>query len=260
VESKRDDFGYPSSVHRDDGMVVTAYYEGLKQPGHSGPGDYRMCVVIWDPKQTREQPAYTKTKVMTTIQRARRIAADESRLDEAIELIESNVERKDVEPEVRIDTQRALAEMLFRKDKSAAIEAYRKILSMPGCTRDDAIGALYEIANLQHEMEQYDAFIKTADELIGKGHSDHTFNTLYKKAMVLEEREQVDEAVDAFVQYATNEETPPRTASSAYYYAAEICRRHGRAAEAKKYYQACLEIEKGHSRSQENAAKRLKKL
>ena len=55
ITSKRDDFGYPSSVQREDGLVVTAYYEGYKQPDHLGAGDYRICVVIWDPKRTRKQ-------------------------------------------------------------------------------------------------------------------------------------------------------------------------------------------------------------
>jgi hypothetical protein len=43
------DLGYPSSVQRDDGLVVTAYYEG-----NSTNGDYHMGVVVWDPSQTRQ--------------------------------------------------------------------------------------------------------------------------------------------------------------------------------------------------------------
>ena len=42
------DMGYPSSVHRKDGQVVTAYYEG-----GSNVGGYHMGVVIWDPVRTR---------------------------------------------------------------------------------------------------------------------------------------------------------------------------------------------------------------
>ena len=44
------DSGYPSSVQRKDGQVVTAYYaKGI--PGHPG---YHMGVVIWDPVKTRK--------------------------------------------------------------------------------------------------------------------------------------------------------------------------------------------------------------
>ena len=44
------DSGYPSSVQRKDGQVVTAYYaKGI--PGHKG---YHMGVVIWDPVKTRK--------------------------------------------------------------------------------------------------------------------------------------------------------------------------------------------------------------
>lgn len=43
------DMGYPSSVLRRDGQVVTAYYEG-----GDGVEGYAMKAVIWDPARTRE--------------------------------------------------------------------------------------------------------------------------------------------------------------------------------------------------------------
>jgi len=45
------DSGYPSSVQRKDGRILTAYYaKGI--PGHRG---YHMGVVVWDPVRTRER-------------------------------------------------------------------------------------------------------------------------------------------------------------------------------------------------------------
>ncbi len=43
------DLGYPSSIQRKDGQVVTAYYEG-----NSSKHDYVMALVVWDPEQTRK--------------------------------------------------------------------------------------------------------------------------------------------------------------------------------------------------------------
>jgi hypothetical protein len=43
------DRGYPSSVERPDGQIVTAYYAQVIE-GHNG---YHMGVVIWDPVATR---------------------------------------------------------------------------------------------------------------------------------------------------------------------------------------------------------------
>jgi hypothetical protein len=43
---EQSDLGYPSSVLRKDGLVVTAYYEG------SRAGRYHMGVVVWDPVRT----------------------------------------------------------------------------------------------------------------------------------------------------------------------------------------------------------------
>jgi hypothetical protein len=56
LDTKANDFGYPSSIQRQDGMVVTAFYEGIKANAqHLGPGKYHMGVVIWDPQRTRAQ-------------------------------------------------------------------------------------------------------------------------------------------------------------------------------------------------------------
>ena len=44
------DLGYPSSVQRSDGQIVTAYCDG-----GSGTKGYYMGVVIWDPEQTRTE-------------------------------------------------------------------------------------------------------------------------------------------------------------------------------------------------------------
>lgn len=44
------DMGYPSSVLRQDGQVVTAYYEGGR-----GVESYQMKVVIWDPERTQAE-------------------------------------------------------------------------------------------------------------------------------------------------------------------------------------------------------------
>lgn len=44
------DIGYPSSVLRQDGMIVTVYYEG-----HPRSGSYFMGAVVWDPAETRKE-------------------------------------------------------------------------------------------------------------------------------------------------------------------------------------------------------------
>ena len=45
------DIGYPSSVLRKDGQIVTAYYAN----GIAGYSGYHMGVVVWDPTTTRKQ-------------------------------------------------------------------------------------------------------------------------------------------------------------------------------------------------------------
>lgn len=42
------DLGYPSSILRKDGLIVTAYYQG-----NTRTRTYQMRVVIWDPVATR---------------------------------------------------------------------------------------------------------------------------------------------------------------------------------------------------------------
>lgn len=44
------DMGYPSSVLRQDGQIVTAYYEG-----GAGVDGYCMKIVVWDPAKTRAE-------------------------------------------------------------------------------------------------------------------------------------------------------------------------------------------------------------
>lgn len=46
------DLGYPSSILRKDGQIVTAYYQG-----NSNTRSYQMRVVIWDPVATRNSNA-----------------------------------------------------------------------------------------------------------------------------------------------------------------------------------------------------------
>ncbi len=51
LNTNQGDIGYPSSVLRKDGRILTAYYaNGI--PAYSG---YHMGVVIWDPNTTRKQ-------------------------------------------------------------------------------------------------------------------------------------------------------------------------------------------------------------
>jgi hypothetical protein len=53
------DLGYPSSIQRKDGQVVTAYYEG-----NSGKRDYFMGVAVWDPERTRNAQRGTQKTEM----------------------------------------------------------------------------------------------------------------------------------------------------------------------------------------------------
>ncbi len=50
LDAGRGDIGYPSSVQRKDGCILTAYYANSVP----GIGGYHMGVVVWDPARTRK--------------------------------------------------------------------------------------------------------------------------------------------------------------------------------------------------------------
>lgn len=52
IQADHHDLGYPSSVLRKDGSIVTAYYQG-----NGNTRTYQMRVVIWDPVATRKTNA-----------------------------------------------------------------------------------------------------------------------------------------------------------------------------------------------------------